>query len=334
MPMITVNNGEKQFDAEAGISLLEALARQDIVLPSACGGRGLCGMCKVRVFSGGGPVTEKEQKKLTAQQFENKWRLACQTLVEGDLSLELPGQLIGSAQYECVVEKIEELTYDIKGVRLRLPEGKAIQFLAGQYMQLTAPPYGKLKKSVYRAYSIASAPQEQGFMDFCVRKVPDGIVTTWVHEHLQVGMPVTITGPYGEFYLRDSNREIIFIAGGSGLSPVQSIVTDMINRGIKNRPAKFFFGACTCKDLYYVDKFRALERANPWFNYIPALSNEEKLPEDCAAGLITEVVDRYYGKLDNHEAYLCGSPGMIKACLNVLTAKGLPESLVFYDKFA
>lgn len=331
---ITVNNGEKTLLAEQGERLLAALSRGGVVLPSACGGNGRCGMCRVRVFSGGGEVTDLERKKLTEEQLGNRWRLACQTEITGDIAIELPGQLIGSAQYECTVEKIEDLTYDIKGVRLRLPEGKAVDFRAGQYMQITAPPYGAGKKSAYRAYSIASAPGQKGILDFCIRKVPNGLVTTYVHEHLREGMKLTVTGPYGDFYLRDSAREIIFIAGGSGLSPVQSIVFDMIEKGISNRPANIFFGACTYKDLYYVETFRELERKHSWLRYIPALSNEPEVGPDCACGLITEVVDRYYSDLGNHEAYLCGSPGMINACLKVLTAKGLPESLIFYDKFA
>ncbi len=334
MYKIIVNNGEQEYTSEGDESVLAALARNDVVLPSACGGRGRCGMCRIRVFSGGSAVTELEEKKLTTEQLENKWRLGCQTMITDDISIELPGQLIGSAQYECTVEDIEDLTYDIKGVRFRMPEGKSIEFKAGQYMQITAPAYGKNKKSVYRAYSIASSPSEKDHLDFCIRKVPDGMVTTYVHEHLNVGDKATLTGPYGDFYLRESNREIIFIAGGSGLSPVQSIVLDMIDKKINNRKVNFFFGACTKEDLYYVEKFRALEKEHSWLHYIPALSNETDVGENCEEGLITDVVDRYYPEFTNHEAYLCGSPGMIGACLKVLTAKGLDESLIFYDKFS
>lgn len=335
---ININNGEKKLTAEVGERLLAALNKGGIVLPSACGGNGRCGMCRLRILSGGaGAVTELESKKLTAEQLGNKWRLACQTEITGDLTIELPGQLIGSEQLECAVDKIEDLTYDIRGVRLKLPAGKTVKFKAGQYMQITAPAYGNFKKSAYRAYSLACSPAQsaqKGYIDFCIRKVPNGLVTTWVHEHLQVGMPVTVTGPYGDFYLRDSDREIIFIAGGSGLSPVQSIIYDMVDRGITHRKANFYFGACTFRDMYYVDRFRQFEREHPWFRYIPALSNEPQVEPDCETGLITEVVDRAYSSFPHHEAYLCGSPGMIDACNKVLLAKGMPESLIFYDKFA
>ena len=334
MAQIIINQGEKILPADTSRNLLENLATNDIILPSACGGRGLCGMCKVQITSGGAEITEKEEKKLSTEQLENNWRLACQTRFNSNISISLPRQLIGSTTYDCRVEAVEDLTYDIKGVRFSLPAGIDLKFRAGQYMQITAPAYGKLKHSTYRAYSIASSPEEKGYVDFCIRRVPKGIVTTFVHDYMQVGDTVTLSGPYGDFYLRDSNKEIIFIAGGSGLSPVQSMVYDLICRGITNRKANFFFGACTYNDLYYVDKFRTLEHENPWFHYIPALSNEEITGDDCESGLITEVVDRYYSDLTNCQAYLCGSPGMINACHQVLENKGMDRDEIFYDKFA
>ncbi len=334
MVQIIINNGEKVLDADTDKNLLENLSENNIVLPSACGGRGLCGMCKVQVKNGGTAITDKEEKKLSPEQLENKWRLACQTMLDSNISIELPGQLIGSTTYDCKVEAIEDLTYDIKGVRFKLPEGIDLDYKAGQYMQITAPAYGHLKRSTYRAYSIASNPTEKGYVDFCIRKVPKGIVTTFVHEHMKVGDTITLSGPYGDFYLRDSDKDIIFIAGGSGLSPVQSMVYEMIAKGITKRKTNFFFGACTSEDLFYVDKFRTLEHDHTWFKYIPALSNEEVTGDNCESGLITEVVDRYYSDLTNYEAYLCGSPGMINACNQVLESKGMDKSQIFYDKFA
>ena len=294
----------------------------------------MCGMCKVQISNGGAEITEKEEKKLSQEQLENNWRLACQTTFDSDINISLPGQLIGSTTYECRVEAIEDLTYDIKGVRFSLPAGVDIDFKAGQYMQITAPAYGNLKRSTYRAYSIASSPAEKDYIEFCIRRVPKGIVTTYVHDHMKVGDTVTLSGPYGDFYMRESSKEIIFIAGGSGLSPVQSMVYDLINRGVTNRKANFFFGACTYDDLFYIDRFRTLEHENSWFHYIPALSNEEVTGDDCETGLITEVVDRYYTDVSNCQAYLCGSPGMINACHKVLEDKGMNKDEIFYDKFA
>lgn len=334
MVQISINNGEKIIEGDSSKNLLENLSANDIVLPSACGGRGLCGMCKLQVMSGGGTITDKEEKKLSTEQLENNWRLACQTTFDSDIAITLPGQLIGSTTYDCTVESIEDLTYDIKGVRFKLPEGVELDYKAGQYMQITAPAYGKLKRTAYRAYSIASSPTDKGYIDFCIRRVPNGIVTTYVHDFMNIGETVTLSGPYGDFYLRDSKKDIIFIAGGSGLSPVQSMVYEMIDKGVTDRKATFFFGACTTADLFYVDKFRALEQEHQWFKFIPALSNEEVNSDDCASGLITEVVDRHYPDVSNYEAYLCGSPGMINACNEVLTRKGMTTSQIFYDKFA
>jgi Na+-transporting NADH:ubiquinone oxidoreductase subunit F len=164
--------------------------------------------------------------------------------------------------------------------------------------------------------------------------VPNGICTTYVFQHLKPGDEVTVNGPYGDFYLRDSDRDIIFVAGGSGMAPVKSILMDMMDRGIR-RKATYFFGARSARDLFLVEEMRALEGKLPGFRFVPALSNPD--PEDRwdgERGLITEVLARHFERLDHHEAYLCGSPGMIDASINVLKSKGLSEELIFYDKFA
>jgi Na+-transporting NADH:ubiquinone oxidoreductase subunit F len=164
--------------------------------------------------------------------------------------------------------------------------------------------------------------------------VPGGICTTYVFNHLSVGDSVNVNGPYGDFHLRDSDREIVFVAGGSGMAPIKSMLYDMAERGL-GRKATYFFGARTTRDLFLVEEMRALEGRLPGFRFVPALSNAT--PEDQwegERGLITEVLDRRYQSLEHHEAYLCGSPGMIDACVKVLKSKGLPEELVFYDKFA
>lgn len=171
-------------------------------------------------------------------------------------------------------------------------------------------------------------------MELEIRLVPNGICTTYVFNHLKVGDTVSINGPYGDFHLRDSERDIVFVAGGSGMAPIKSILHDMVERGIR-RKATYFFGARTTRDLFLVEEMRELEGKLPGFEFVPALSNPT--PEDKwegERGLITEVLNRHYQSLDHHEAYLCGSPGMIDACVKVLKSKGLPEDLVFFDKFA
>ena len=171
-------------------------------------------------------------------------------------------------------------------------------------------------------------------MEVEIRQVRDGICTTYVHQYLKEGDEVVFNGPYGDFYLRDTKRDVVCIAGGSGMAPIKSILLDMAEKGI-NRKVRYFFGAVTKRDLFLVDEMRELERKLSDFKYIPALSGP--LPEDNwdgQTGLITDVLDAYLETGDNVEAYLCGSPGMIDACVNVLTKNGVPEELIYYDKFA
>lgn len=199
-------------------------------------------------------------------------------------------------------------------------------------MNLVALPYGQVKEKTSRAYSLSSPPSDSEAVEFIIRLVPGGIVTTYVFEHLKEGDPAALIGPFGDFYLRESDREIIFVAGGSGLAPVRSIVLDMIGRGIAHRKATFFFGAVGLRDLYCVEEFQSIAAKHPWFSFVPALSGkDEGHPHE--RGLITEVLDRHCRKLDRHEAYLCGNPGMIDACVDIFTANGMPQELIYYDKF-
>ena len=191
-----------------------------------------------------------------------------------------------------------------------------------------------MDEPVYRAYSMSNPPSDKSKVEVEVRLVPNGICTTYVHQYLQEGEEVTFNGPYGDFYLRDTERDIYMIAGGSGNAPIKAILLDMLDKGI-NRKTKYFFGARSKRDLFLVEEMRELEEKLPDFTYIPALS--DPLPEDDwdgETGLITEVLDKYLENGDNKEAYLCGSPGMIDACVNVLTKNGVPEELIYYDKFA
>jgi Na+-transporting NADH:ubiquinone oxidoreductase subunit F len=187
---------------------------------------------------------------------------------------------------------------------------------------------------VYRAYSISSGPASTGEIELEIRLVPNGICTTYVHRHLKVGDLVTVNGPYGDFHLQPTDREIICIAGGSGMAPIKSILLEMA-RTRNPRRCRYFFGARSKRDLFLVEQMRELERALPDFRFIPALS--QPAPEDAwegETGLITEVVERHVADASQAEAYLCGSPLMIDACVRTTIAKGLPEANIFYDKFA
>jgi Na+-transporting NADH:ubiquinone oxidoreductase subunit F len=330
---IDVNDGEKNFKLEGGASLLTSLSSQKLFLPSGCGGRGSCGTCKCKVVEGAGPLLPTEVPYLTPEEQKDMVRLACQVKVKNDIKIVVPEELLSIKDFETTIEKITDYTHDIKGLRFKLPEGEKIKFKAGQFANLFSEPYGDVKEPTSRAYSISSAPSDNEALELVIRLVPNGIVTTYVFNHLNEGDKVKLIGPFGDFYLRDSDREIICIAGGSGLAPIRSIILDMVEKGINHRKTTFFFGALTQKDLYYVEEFKKIEAENDWFKFVPALSND-KSDHPYDNGLITDVVSSKYDKMDNHEAYLCGSPGMIGACEKVLTKHGMPQDLIFYDKFS
>lgn len=330
---ISVNKGERTFSTKGGNTLLRSLAEAKLFLPSGCGGRGSCGTCKCRVVSGGGPLLPTEIPYLNRSEIETNVRLSCQIKVKENIEVAVAEELLSVREFKAVVERMTDLTNDIKGLRIALPEGETVKFKAGQFVNLISPPYADIKEPTSRAYSISSSPSDDRAVELIIRLVPNGIVTTYVFENLHEGDRIDLIGPYGDFFLRESSREIVFIAGGSGLAPIKSIVLDMIEKKISNRPAKFFFGAVRAADLYYVDEFRKIEEANPWFKFIPALSGDEN-PHNFEKGLVTDVVARHYDEMSNHEAYLCGSPGMINACIKVLAGQGLPENLIFYDKFS
>jgi Na+-transporting NADH:ubiquinone oxidoreductase subunit F len=285
------------------------------------------------VLEGGGPVLPTELPYLSEEEIGKNVRLSCQVKVKNDIRIRVPDELLAVKEYRTTVERIEELTHDIRGLRFRLPEGERVRFRAGQYVNLVCPPYGELKEKTSRAYSIASVPSDDEAIELIIRLVPNGICTTWVFEHLREGDEATLIGPFGDFFLRETDRQIICIAGGSGLAPIQSIVLDMIERGVDHRVTTFFFGAVKERDLYYVDRFESIAAEHDWFTFLPALSGPEGQTK-YETGLITDVVDRHYDDLSDHEAYLCGSPGMIDACIKVLTGNGMPEERIFYDKFA
>lgn len=331
---ISINGGEKEFTIDGGGSLLSALNSQDIFIPSACGGKGSCGLCTLKVLNGAGEVLPTETPWLTEEQIQDNVRLSCQVKVKQDLEIEIPPEFFLIKQYKTKVESIKDLTHDIKQLRLKLIDPPDIKFKAGQFVQILTPVYEKSQEEVYRAYSVSSCPSEKDIIELEIRLVPDGICTTYVHKYLKEGNELIVNGPYGEFMLQDTDREIIFIAGGSGMAPIKSILMDMKLKQI-SRKASYFFGARTKKDLFLVDTMEQLEKDLPDFTFIPGLSDPDDEDDwKGETGLITEILDRKVPKTDNHEAYLCGSPGMIDACVEVLRKKGMPEELIFYDKFA
>ncbi|HPE29322.1 MAG TPA: 2Fe-2S iron-sulfur cluster binding domain-containing protein [Candidatus Mcinerneyibacteriales bacterium] len=330
---VTIND-EKKLAVQGGSTLLSTLMNEEIFIPSACGGRGSCGFCKVRVLEGAGEILPTELPHLSEEERRSSIRLSCQLKVKKDMRIEIPEELFNVKQFRGVVAGIRDLTYDIKEVTIRLLEPAEISFKAGQYIQLETPEYELADEPVYRAYSVSSVPSLKDTVELEIRRVPNGICTTYVHDYMKEGDTVTLNGPYGEFFLRDSDRRIVFIAGGSGNAPIKSILSDMAEK--KNgRKALYFFGARTTKDLFLMEEMTSFEKKLDDFTYIPALS--EPAEEDRwtgETGLITDVIEKRLEGGVETEAYLCGSPGMIAACIKVLTAKGIPEELIFYDKFA
>ncbi len=331
---ITINDGTKELEVEGGQPLLRALNQEGVFIPSACGGRGSCGLCKVQVVEGGGEYLPTELPWISDEEKKKHVRLSCQFKVKQNVAIVIPEELFLVKEFSTVVESIRDLTHDIKEVRLLLKEPSTITTKAGQYIQFEVPEYEDSDESVYRAYSMASPPGDSTHVELEIRLVPNGICTTYVHKHLKVGEEVTINGPYGDFFLRETDSNIIFIAGGSGMAPIKSILLDMEQTGNK-RKATYFFGARSKRDLFLLDEMRALEEKMPNFKFVPALS--EPQPEDKwegEVGLITDVVRRMVEEAPTSEAYLCGSPGMIDACIKVLTELKVPEESIFYDKFS
>lgn len=337
---IDINGGKRQYKVRGGSPLLGTLAGEGLFVPSACGGRGSCGACKVKVLSDVGPHLPTELPYLSPQEQAQNVRLSCQIKLKKDINIELPEELFSVKKFKATVERMRDLTYDIKEVLFKLDEPSAIEFVSGQYVQIVIPPYGDIAESVQRAYSMSSRPSDTGHVELLIRLVPGGIATTYVHKHLKEGQKMELVGPFGDFHVRDTPAAMVCVAGGSGMAPFKAMFYDMRERNaFPEKDIWYFFGARTTRDMFYLDELRALEKEWPRFHFVPALS--EPKPEENwqgDTGLITDVLDRYIkdkiGKDKGLEGYLCGSPGMINACINVMTKNGIPEPQIYFDKFA
>lgn len=329
---VTINDREP-LTVEGGRPLLAALKDRDIFVPSACGGRGSCGLCKLRVLAGGGDLLPTELPWLSEAERQTGMRLSCQLKVKRPLHVEIPEEILGVREYRVEVTAMRDLTCNIKGVTLRLLDPARIEFRAGQFVQLEVPPYELTDEPVYRAYSMASPPSRPDVLELHIKYVPDGICTSYVHKHLRVGDRLSVNGPYGQFGLRDSGREAVFVAGGSGMAPMRAILLDMAERGDPRR-VRYFFGANVVADLYLVEEMRDLEKRLPAFAFIPTVrAPAEGEDWDGERGLVTEALSRQIESASEMEAYLCGPPPMIDASVKVLVARGLPPERVYFDKF-
>jgi Na+-transporting NADH:ubiquinone oxidoreductase subunit F len=334
-PLLTVdiNRGKKKVQIRQGASLLAGLAGNGVFIPSACGGNARCGYCKIRVASPQEAPTQPELALLSEQEKMSGIRLACQTKPGKDIAIEIPEELFSVKRFSGKVARKVMLTYDILGLRIDLSNPATIEFKAGQYLQLKSMPY-QGKAAVLRDFSIASPPSQKKSIELMIRKIPNGIFTPWAFETLKEGDSISFSGPYGKFGPSEGESPMLCIAGGSGMAPLWSILRDLREKK-SNRRILYFFGALTQKDLFLIDELKKMEKELPAFTFIPALSNE---PADSSwtgeRGLITEVAARHITDCPDFEAYLCGSPGMIKACMALLKKCGIADERILFDKFA
>ena len=329
---ISVNDGARIYTGQDGETLFQALTRQGLFIPTACGGQGKCGLCRLKIQSPP-PPTEAEKRLLKDDELADGLRLACQCIIRGRLDINIPEAYYSIGAYQVKITKKVPLTRDILLLGCQALEPKFIRTEAGSWMQWEIPPSGTDREPYLRSFSLASDPANRRNLEFIIRRTPCGKGTAWIFEQAKLGDTLTLRGPNGDFRLHATDKRAIFIAGGSGLSAIRSILLDMRTRKI-HKPAELFFGAVSRRDLYLLDELQGLERDLPDFKFIPALS--APLPQDDwqgETGLITAVVDRHYSDCSKLEAYLCGSPGMLDACIKVLKDKGMPEDSIYFDKF-
>ncbi len=330
---ILVNN-KKDLVVEGGNPLLFSLMSKNIFIPSACGGKGTCTYCKVKIHEGAGPVLPTETPYLDKDEMKDNIRLSCQVKVKEDMKIEIPEDLFLIREFRSVVEKTEDLTPTNKGITLRItsPED-GILFKPGQYVQLQVPPFKLSKTSEFRAYSIASNADDTTHVQLVITKVENGIVSTYVHDYLKEGDEVTIRGPFGDFFLRDSQRDILFIATGSGLAPVMSMLYQIEGEEIK-RKTTLFFGDRKPHDLYFQDQLIYWQKSIVNFTFIPTLSRAvEEDSWNGEKGRVTTLIHKHIPDNTPLDVYICGAPPMVESCAKVLRQKGIPASNVFYDKF-
>lgn len=332
---IDINEGSEVFEVEGGSSILSTLAQQKIFIPSACGAKATCGLCKVQVLEGAGPLLPTEEPYLSPAEQADHFRLACQVKIKGDVKLLIPEELFNIKEFIGTVEELKDLTHDVKFLRIKLPDDMPITFKAGQFVQLYTKPYAKVSEEVFRAYSIASAPSEQDYIDLLIRRVPDGMATTYVHDHLKEGDDIRLSGPYGDFHLRGGEevKELIMVAGGSGMAPIRSLLKDIFEHDLPYK-IRYFFTVSEVRDQFYLEELRALEEKHDNFTYIPIVSRS--VEGDGWTGEKRKIVQILKDDIDGpegREAYMCGSPGMLGACKAALMDIGFKDDQIFFDEF-
>lgn len=369
---VTVN-GELQLPIPVGSKLMQGLADADLFVPSACGGGGTCGQCRVRVLSGGGAILPTETSVINKRDAADHYRLSCQVSVKQDMQVQVPEEVFGVKRYNCTVVSNNNVSSFIKELVVALPEGEELEFRAGGYIQIECPPHdlkysdfdiderfrdewdryklwryeSHVKSPEMRAYSMASFPMEKTVVKLNVRiatpppgaddSVPPGIMSSYIF-NLKPGDPVTISGPYGEFFAKDTDNEMVFIGGGAGMAPMRSHIFDQLIRKHSKRKMSYWYGARSLKEMFYEKEFNELAEKNDNFEWHLALS--EPLPEDNwtgYTGFIHQVLyDEYLSKHkapEDCEYYLCGPPMMNAAVIKMLDSLGVPKENILLDDF-
>jgi Na+-transporting NADH:ubiquinone oxidoreductase subunit F len=327
-------NDIKEVIVDGGRPLLTSLMEEKIYIPSACGGKGTCSYCKVKVHEGGGPVLPTETPYLSPEEVKENVRLSCQVKVKDNLKIEIPEELFLVKEFRVQATKIEALTPDIKETSFKIisPQ-EGITFRPGQYIQLEVPKYKLTKKPEYRAYSISSSSGQPHNIDLVITKAPGGEVSTYVHDYLRTGEELVAQGPYGDFFLRESENNILLVATGSGLAPIKSILHQIENSPVK-RKTSLFFGAKTRDYLYYYEELKSLERKMDNFTFVPTLSRPREEDQwQGERGRVTALIEKYIPDHTAIDAYLCGAPEMVESCIKLLKEKGISEACIFSDMF-
>ena len=370
---IAINDDpEKLVTTTAGGKLLGALAANGIFVSSACGGGGTCGQCRCKVLSGGGDVLPTEMNHLSKREAKAGERLACQVTVRQDMAIELPEEIFGIKKWECTVLSNDNVATFIKELKLAIPDGEAVPFRAGGYIQIEAEPHhvkfadfdvppmyrgdwdrfklfeleSIVKEPISRAYSMANYPDEKGLIMLNVRiatppfnnmSAPPGQMSSYIWS-LKPGDKVTISGPFGEFFAKQTQAEMVFIGGGAGMAPMRSHIFDQLKRLASTRKISFWYGARSVREMFYVEDFDRLATECPNFSWHVALSDPQ--PEDNwqgHTGFIHNVLYEHY--LRDHEApeecefYMCGPPVMNAAVIKMLKDLGVEDDNILLDDF-
>ena len=367
-----VINDEKTIHAPVGTKLLGALADAKLFVASACGGGGTCGQCKVKVHEGGGVILPTETSHINKREAAAGERLSCQVMVKQDMRIEVPREVFGIKRWQCRVRSNRSVATFIKELVLELPEGEELNFRAGGYIQIEAPPHeldyadfeipdkfrddwerfdlfklhSKVEEPVMRAYSMANYPEEKGIVMLNVRVatppprmpgVPPGYMSSYIFG-LKPGDTVTISGPYGEFFAKKTRAEMCFIGGGAGMAPMRAHIFDQLKRIDSTRKMTFWYGARSKREMFYHEEFEELARTHDNFTWHIALS--DPLPEDewqGDTGFIHEVLyDKYlkdHPAPEDIEYYICGPPMMTQAVLKMLADLGVEKENILLDDF-